>query len=150
MLKPRDTISKLVPYGSPILSRAALSLDLNESMAGCSPRVLAKLGLLSAKDVSLYPQREIGELLVANFLRLSPGQVLLTNGIDEALSLLFGTYLGKGDELLFADPTFVMYPMLGETLGAQIVRVHSSEDLRLPVAGLLAGISPSTRVIVIA
>src|SRR5208282_5217590 len=137
MLKPRDQIAALSPYHSPIVSRAGLSLDLNESMAGCSPRVLARLRSLSAKDVSLYPQREIGERLVANFLRLSPEQVLLTNGMDEALSLLFGTYLGKGDELLFADPTFVMYPILGETLGAQIVRVRSSEDLRLPVAGLL-------------
>jgi histidinol-phosphate/aromatic aminotransferase/cobyric acid decarboxylase-like protein len=28
--------------------------------------------------------------------------------------------VGPGDELLFADPTFVMYPMLGEALGAQM------------------------------
>jgi histidinol-phosphate aminotransferase len=150
MLKPRETIAKLSPYRSPIFSRAGLSLDLNESMAGCSPRVLARLRSLSARDVSLYPEREIGERLVANFLRLSPDQVLLTNGMDEALSLLFATYLGDADELLFADPTFVMYPVLGEALGARVVRVQSSEDLALPVAGLLAGISPRTRVIAIA
>jgi len=150
MLKPRDLIAGLSPYHSPIVSRAGLSLDLNESMAGCSPRVLARLRSLSAADLSLYPQREIGERLIANFLRLAPEQVLLTNGIDEALSLLFSTYLGPGDELLFADPTFVMYPMLGEALGAQVVRVQSSEDLTLPVADLLTRISPRTRVIVIA
>ena len=117
MLKPRATIAGLGPYHSPIVSRAGLSLDLNESMAGCSPRVLARLRSLSAADVSLYPQREAGERLIANFLRIAPEQVLLTNGIDEALSLLFSTYLGAGDELLFADPTFVMYPMLGAGAG---------------------------------
>ena len=150
MLKPRPQIAGLSPYHSPIVSRAGLSLDLNESMAGCSPRVLARLRSLSAAEVSLYPQRESGEQLVANFLRIAPEQVLLTNGMDEALSLLFATYLSPGDELLFADPTFVMYPMLGAALGAQVVRLPSGEDLTLPVADLLARISPRTRVIAIA
>ena len=150
MLKPRESIAKLSPYHSPIVSRAGLSLDLNESMAGCSPRVLARLRSLSAADLSLYPQREVGERLVANFLRIAPEQVLLTNGMDEALSLLFASYLGPGDELLFADPTFVMYPTLGEGLGAQVVRQQSAEDLALPIADFLARISPRTRVIAIA
>jgi histidinol-phosphate aminotransferase len=127
-----------------------MSLDLNESMAGCSPRVLARLRSLTASDVSLYPERGAGERLVADFLRAPPEQVLLTNGMDEALSLLFATYLGSGDELLFADPTFVMYPMLGAAAGAQVVRVPSGEDLTLPIANLLARITPHTRVIAIA
>jgi histidinol-phosphate aminotransferase len=150
VLKPRASIAGLSPYHSPIVSRAGLSLDLNESMVGCSPRVLARLRSLSAADVSLYPQREVGERLIANFLRIAPEQVLLTNGMDEALSLLFTTYLGPGDELLFADPTFVMYPVLGEALGAKVVRLQPGEDLTLPVADFLARISPRTRVIAIA
>src|ERR1035437_2117832 len=150
MLKPRELIASLSPYHSPISSRAGLSLDLNESMAGCSPRVLARLRSLSAAEVSMYPQREVGERLVANFLNIPPEQVLLTNGIDEALSLLFTSYLGAGDELLFADPTFVMYPMLGKALGAQMVRLKSGEDLALPVADLLARVWPRPRVIAVA
>jgi len=150
MLKPRELIAGLNPYHSPITSRAGLSLDLNESMAGCSPRVLARLRSLSAAELSMYPQREVGERRIANFLNIGPEQVLLTNGIDEALSLLFTSYLAAGDELLFADPTFVMYPMLGKALGAQVVRLQSGEDLALPVADLLARVSPRTRVIAIA
>jgi histidinol-phosphate aminotransferase len=150
MLKPRELIASLSPYHSPIGSRAGLSLDLNESMAGCSPRVLARLRSLSAAELSMYPQREVGERLIANFLNIAPEQVLLTNGIDEALSLLFTSYLAAGDELLFADPTFVMYPMLGKALGAQVVRLQSGEDLALPAVDLLTRISPRTRVIAIA
>jgi histidinol-phosphate aminotransferase len=162
MLKPREVISRLCPYHSPIVSRAGLSLDLNESMAGCSPRVLERLRSLTAAEVSLYPEREIGERLVANFLELAPEQVLLTNGMDEALSLLFTTYLSgsdgdsglaeklASDELMFADPTFVMYSMLGESLGAQMVRLASGESLALPVADFLARISARTRLIAIA
>jgi histidinol-phosphate aminotransferase len=150
MLGPRESIAKLSPYRSPIVSREGLSLDLNESMFGCSPRVLARLRSLSAAEVSLYPKRELGERLIADFLGVAPEQVLLTNGMDEGLSLLFSTYLGAGDELLFADPTFVMYPTLGAGLGAKVVRVASAEDLKLPVTDLLANVSARTRVIAIA
>ncbi|MGA3089031.1 MAG: histidinol-phosphate transaminase [Terriglobales bacterium] len=150
MLKPRPSIAELSPYRSPIVSRDGLSLDLNESMAGCSARVQARLRSLAVANLSLYPQRETGERLVADFLRLAPEQVLLTNGMDEALSLLFATYLGAGDELLFADPTFVMYPMLGQALGATLVRVQSAEDMVFPAAAVLARISPRTRLIAIA
>ena len=150
MLKPRASIAGMSPYQSPIVSRAGLSLDLNESMAGCSPRVLARLRSLTAADVSLYPEREAGERTLANFLGIPPEQLLLTDGMDEALSLLFATYLGENDELLFAEPTFVMYPMLGEALGARAVRVRSREDMVLPTAALLSRISPRTRVIAIA
>src|ERR1700722_2240479 len=150
MLTPRDSVAGLSPYRSPITSRDGLSLDLNESMAGCSPSVLSRLHSLSAADLSLYPNRDAGERLIADFLHLAPEQVLLTNGMDEALSLLFATYLGPADELLFADPTFVMYPILGHALGAQIVRLQSGENLALPVADFLNRISPRTRVITIA
>src|SRR3981081_4708432 len=150
MLKPRESIARLSPYTSPIASPEGLSLARNARTAGCSPRALARLRSLSAAALSLYPQREVGEGLVANFLGIAPEQVLLTNGMDEALSLLFTSYLGPNDELLFADPTFVMYPMLGEAIGAQVVRLQSGEDLALPVADFLARISPRTRVIAIA
>ena len=112
--------------------------------------MLARLRSLSAAEVSLYPERDVGERLGAKFLGVVPEQILLTNGMDEALALLFTAYLGPGDELLFADPTFVMYPMLGEALGAHVVRLQSGEDLALPVANLLSRISPRTRVVAIA
>jgi histidinol-phosphate aminotransferase len=150
MLKPRSSIQNLHPYHSPILTRDALSLDLNENMAGCSPHVLARLRALTVQDVSLYPQREEGEKIVAKFLGIAPEQVLLTNGMDDALALLFSAYLGRGDELMFADPTFVMYPMLGQACGANVMRLASGEDLELPVAEFLRDISPRTRLIAIA
>ncbi len=156
MLKPRVPIQNLHPYHSPIGSRAGLALDLNENASGCSPRVLARLRALTAEEVSRYPKREIGEQLVGKFLGITPEQVLLSNGMDDALAQMFAAYLssapeqGVGDELLFADPTFVMYPMLGQACGAKVVRLQSGEDLSLPVADFLKRISPRTRLIAIA
>ncbi len=150
MLKPRSCIQSLHSYHSPIVSREGMALDLNENAMGCSPRVLARLRTLSAEEVARYPKREIGEQVVADFLEIAAEQVLLTNGMDDALAQLFAAYLAPGDELLFANPTFVMYSMLGASCGAKIVRLRSAEDLALPVADFLKHISPHTRVIAIA
>jgi histidinol-phosphate aminotransferase len=150
MLKPRESIAALEPYWSPIASRDGLSLDLNENLAGCSPRVLARLRTLGAADIARYPQREIGERLVANFLGVNPEAVLLTNGVDETLCLLFSTYLREGSELLFSDPTFVMYPILGQAFGARLVRVPAGEGFAFPAGEILSRISPRTHGIAIA
>ena len=95
MLKPRVPIQNLHPYHSPIGSRAGLALDLNENASGCSPRVLARLRALTAEEVSRYPKREIGEQLVGKFLGITPEQVLLSNGMDDALAQMFAAYLSS-------------------------------------------------------
>ena len=150
MLKPRESITTLAPYRSPLGDREGIHLDLNENAAGCSERVLTRLRTLTSADISRYPNREDGERVVAKFLGLPPEQVLLTNGIDEGLYLLSATYLGEGDEMLFADPTFVMYPIYGHSTGARVVRVASDEDFAFPAGKILAAISPRTRLITIA
>lgn len=150
MLKPRAAIAALAPYTSPISSRAGLNLDLNENLAGCSPRVLAQLRKVSVEEVARYPQRELGERLVAEFLGVAPEKLLLTNGVDEALTVLFAAYLSENSEIILADPTFVMYPMLGQAFGAQLVQVPPVADFALPTAEILTRVSPRTRVIAIA
>jgi histidinol-phosphate aminotransferase len=150
MLKPRESITSLAPYRSPLDERLAINLDLNENTAGCSPRVLARLRSMSMQEISRYPDRERGERAVARFLGVDPAQVMLTNGIDDALLLLFSAYLSNGDEMILADPTFVMYAIYGQAIGAHLVRVQSREDLKFPTAEVLAQISPRTRMIAVA
>ena len=150
MLKPRDCIASLDAYRSPVGDRSGLNLNLNENAAGCSERVLARLGTLTSRDVSMYPNREAGERLIASFLGVSPDQLLLTNGIDEGLYLLSATYLAESGEMLFADPTFAMYPIYGHSTGARLIRILAEDDFAFPAAGILNAISSRTRLITIA
>src|SRR5258708_11106224 len=150
MLKSRECVAALDPDRSPIGNRTGIKFDLNENAVGWSERVLARLRSLTARDVWMYPNREGGEHLVASFLGVQAEQLLLTNGIDEGLYLLAATYLAEGDEMLLADPTFVMYPIYGHSTGAQVVRVMAEEDFAFPTRKILAAISPRTRLITIA
>src|SRR3954470_15721269 len=150
MLKPRKAIESMPSYHSPSGGRLGLNLDLNENTGGCSPRVLRKLASLETTDISQYPDREAGERLVARFFRVSPEQVLLTNGVDEALQLFALTYLSEGDEVIVTDPTFNMYPLDVAMSGATLVSAQSERDFSFPLEKVLAAITPRTKMIAIA
>ncbi|HXZ80374.1 MAG TPA: histidinol-phosphate transaminase [Terriglobales bacterium] len=150
MLKPRESIRCLSAYHAPAAGRSGLNLDLNENTGGCSPRVLQRLKSLTTLDIARYPEREQGERLVADFLGLSPEQVLLTNGVDEALHLLAETYLGEGDEAILIAPTFTMYPIYIQATGARIVEIPCAEDFAYPTDRVLQAINSRTRLIAIA
>lgn len=150
MLEPRKAVKTLDAYRSPLAGRQGLRLDLNESTIGCSPRVLARLRSLDAEALARYPEREPVEGEVADFLRLEPAQVLLTNGVDEAIHLLCSTYLEPGDEAIIVVPTFDMYAIFARAEGARLVQVLAGENFAFPLEGLLARISERTRLIAVA
>jgi histidinol-phosphate aminotransferase len=127
-----------------------MRLDFNENTAGCSPRVLARLKSLTADDLAKYPEREPVERIVAGVLGLDAAQVLLTNGVDEAIHLLCQTYLDPGDELLIPAPTYSMYEVYAGAAGAKTVSVQADETLSFPADALIKAITPRTRVIAIA
>ncbi len=150
MLKVRRCVREMREYHSPLSSPAIdLRLDMNENTTGCSPRVLAKLNSMDARTLALYPRREPGERLVAEFLSVAPDQVLLTNGADEAIDLLCRAYLNPGDEIIVVTPAFAMYEVFAQIEDAKIVRVPAGPEFSFPTERVLDAISPQTRIIVI-
>ncbi|MFB3915925.1 MAG: histidinol-phosphate transaminase [Terriglobales bacterium] len=150
MLSARDAVLRLKEYHPPLGGRRGMRLDFNENTSGCSPRVLAKLRAMDGETLSRYPEREPVEAAVAEFLRLEPPQILLTNGVDEAIHLLCETYLEPGDEVLIAVPTFSMYEVYALATGAKVTTIPYEPDFHYPTEALLRSISPRTRMIAIA
>jgi histidinol-phosphate aminotransferase len=150
MLEARAAVKNLHVYRPPLAGRQGLRLDFNESTIGCSPRVLAQLRALDAETLARYPEREPVEAEVASFLGLDAAQVLLTNGVDEAIHLLCSTYLDPGDEAIIVVPTFAMYALFAQAEGARVVQVLSGENFAFPLEELLSRIGPRTRLIAVA
>src|SRR5258707_14206838 len=150
MLEARDAVKNLHAYRPTLAGRMGLRLDFNESTVGCSPRVLARLRSLDAELLARYPEREPVEKVVAGFLGLDPAQVLLTNGVDEAIHLLSSTYLDPGDEALIVVPTFAMYAISGQAERARVVELRAGDNFTFPEKDLLTQLSPRTRLIAVA
>jgi histidinol-phosphate aminotransferase len=150
MLKPRNAVSAIPAYHPPLAGREGLRLDFNENTVGCSPRVLERLRRLRPDDLARYPERQPIEATVANFLSISASELLLTNGIDEAIHLLCQTYLTPGDEALIIVPTYSMYRIYISAAGAQVISIPADNDFQLPLNALRDCVSDRTRLIAIA
>src|ERR1700683_2006866 len=121
MLEARAAVESLHAYRPPLAGRRGLRLDFNESTIGCSPRVLARLRSLDYEKLARYPERDTVEAELAAFFGLDASQVLLTNGVDEAIHLLCSTYVDPGDEAIIVVPTFAMYAIFAQAEGARVI-----------------------------
>jgi histidinol-phosphate aminotransferase len=148
--KPRARVRAMKEYHPPLGSRDALRLDFNENTLACSPKVREVLAQISAGALTRYPEREPVEARVATHLGLRAEQVALTNGVDEAIHVLFETFLEDGDELLLPVPTYTMYEVYASSTDARVAVVQAADDLQFPFERLLAAITPRTKVIAVA
>jgi len=150
MLSARKAVQQMREYHPPLAGRTGLRLDFNENTEGCSPRVMARIREITADQLARYPEREPVEAIAAAHLGLAAEQVLLTNGVDEGIHLLCEAFLEPHDEIIVVTPTFSMYEIFAEATGAKVVRVQCGEDLRFPLAKVLASITAATRMIAVA
>ncbi len=147
---PRARVQAMKEYHPPLGSREGLRLDFNENTLACSPKIREVLGQISAGALTRYPEREPVEAMVAAHFGLRVEQVALTNGIDEAIHVLFEAFLDAGDELLLPVPTYTMYEVYASATDAHAVAVQAGDDLQFPLDRLLDAITPRTKIIAIA
>ena len=149
-LQPRAGVLRMKEYHPPLGDRSGLRLDFNENTLACSPKVREVLGSISAAELTKYPERAPVEALVAQHYGRRPEEVLLTNGVDEAIHVLCQAYLNPGDALLLPVPTYSMYEVYGSGAEARVDRVPAGENFGFPIDALIEAITPQTRLIAIA
>ena len=93
-MKPHLPVRKAIllrrTYEAPAEGRAdKIRLDFNENTTGCSAAVRRALARLSAKQIATYPEYEASTRKLARYFRVSPEELLLTNGGDDALRVFF-------------------------------------------------------------
>ena len=151
--QPKPGILDIAPY-VPGKSGAAgarvYKLSSNESPLGPSPAA-RKAYAESADTLALYPDGSATALreAIARRYGLAADRIVCGAGSDELLQLLAHAYLGPGDEGLYSQHGFLVYPIVIAANGAKAVtakeRDHTSD-----VDALLAGVSPRTRIVFLA
>lgn len=98
--------------------------------------------------VQRYPSVGALERAIADSLGISPEQVVLTAGGDEAIDRVCRTYLEPGREAIVPAPTFEMIGRYARLTGA-VVCTPAWDGPRFPLAQVLDAISPRTAVIAV-
>ena len=152
-------VASLRPYepGKPIetLERelgvsGAVKLASNENPLGPSPRALEAVRQ-ALGSLHRYPDGACFRLRdkLAERLAVASGQLVFGCGADELLELVAKAFLGPGDECLFAWPSFAMYPIVTQGMGATPVAVPLDADLVHDLDAMARALTPRTRVAIV-
>ncbi|UCG81842.1 MAG: histidinol-phosphate transaminase [Desulfobacterales bacterium] len=136
-MKVPDYIDRLKPYvpGKPTeeLEREygiadSIKLASNENPIGPSPKALEAIrGAL--KNLHRYPDGSSYYLRkrLAEKLKVAFDEIVVGNGSNEIIELLVRTFLGKGDEVIMPEPSFLMYEIMIQAGGGRPVKVPLKE-----------------------
>ncbi|HWM24758.1 MAG TPA: histidinol-phosphate transaminase [Chthoniobacterales bacterium] len=127
-----------------------IKLASNENPLGPSPKALAAMrGAL--ESAHLYPDGGgyyLREALAAK-LGCTRDHIILGSGSNEIIEFLGHAFLNRGDDVITSEHAFIAYKLVAAVFGARTIEVPSP-DLRHDLDGMIAAITPRTRLIFIA
>jgi histidinol-phosphate aminotransferase len=130
--------------------KSIVKLASNENPRGPSPRVLAAIAQ-AASEVTRYPDGNAFALKAALSERLgvAPSQIVLGNGSNDVLELVTQAYLRAGDETVYAQHAFAVYPLATQARGGVGIEVPA-RDFGHDLPQMRAAITPRTRIVFVA
>ena len=150
-LPVRQAILDRRTYEAPAEGRSdKVRLDFNENTSGCSPAVRRALAKLTVKQLAMYPEYQKPTERLARYFGVSPKELLLTNGGDDALRVFFDTFVEPNTSILICEPTFPMYRYWAEIAGAQVCALRYGANMEFPIAEVLEALRNNPRVLFIA
>jgi len=159
MISVSENIKSISPYvpGKPIEEverelgiTGTIKLASNENPLGPSPKAIAAVKKV-LDGLNRYPDGSGFYLsgALAKKYGVDPGQVILGNGSNELIELVVRTFVQAGDEIVSADPSFVVYKMITQAAGGTNV-VVPCKDSRHDLDAMAERISPKTKIVFIA
>ena len=161
---PNDVVAKLKAYDPghdlPALRRRLgpiVELGSNENSFGPSPRVFDALRNVSAEEIWRYPD-PLGLSLrraLAAKLDVDASNLVLGNGSHELLMLIAQCFAQPGDEVVFSEFGFAVFPIATAAVGATPVRVPAlALDHEMSrghdLDAIAAAVTPRTKIVFVA
>jgi len=151
---PRAGVLDIPPY-VPGRSKATggsrvHKLSSNETPLGASPKAIAAYKA-AAEKLELYPEDTAPSLRAAigRVMGLAPERLVCGTGSDEMLNLLAHAYVGPGDEGIYSEHGFLVYPIAITAAGGVPVKVPE-KNLVADVDAILAAVTERTKIVFLA
>lgn len=127
-----------------------LKLSSNENPLGPSDKAKDAVAR-AAHDLHRYPSTDHASLRAAigEVWGVDPSRIICGNGSGEILKLLAEAYAGKGDEIIFTEHGFSMYPIYAHSCGATPVVVPERERV-VDVDAILGACNKKTKIVFLA
>ncbi len=93
--------------------------------------------------------REASAQYYSDKFGVTPPNVMITSGVSGGLFLALLATVNPGDEVLFADPYFVMYKHLVSLLGGRPVAINTYPDFKLTPEAVEAAVTDRSKLLII-
>ncbi|WP_040725082.1 histidinol-phosphate transaminase [Thiomicrorhabdus sp. Kp2] len=125
-------------------------LASNENPLGCSEHALKAIEN-ELQNIARYPDGSAYDLKarLAEFLKVQKEQIAVGNGSNELLELVARVFAGPGDEIIYSQYAFAVYPISAQVVGATGVEVPA-KNWGHDLTAMLAAITDKTKIIYIA
>lgn len=143
-------IENYVPGKSKIGGKKAIKLSSNENALGASPLALEAYKM-HASELFRYADGSctmLREGLAAKY-KIEANRIVCGAGSDELIALLTMSFASVGDEVIYSEHGFLMYPISAQKVGAVAIKAPE-KNLKADVDSLIAAISPKTKIIFLA
>jgi histidinol-phosphate aminotransferase len=142
--KPIDELRRELGLGD------VVKLASNESPLGPSPLAL-EAARRALADIARYPDGNGFYLkqALAGRLGVSPAQLTLGNGSNDVLEFVVRAFAGPGQEVIYSQHAFAVYPLATRAVGAAGVQVPA-RDFAHDLDAMLRAVTPRTRVVFVA
>ena len=129
---------------------AMIKLASNENPFGPSPLALEAIRAAAA-EVNLYPDNDASELRQALAARhqLDEQQIFIADGSLGILDVIARTLLVPGTNCISSERSFISYPIVTRTIGAQFVGVPMRNDA-YDLDAIASAINEQTRAVILA
>ena len=140
-------------YHPPLEGRSPnkhLLLDFNEKTTD-SPDIIKNsiIDYVKSNNMNTYPK--YGNILnkLAKYAWVSSDNLMITNGIDQWIDIVFRACAGIWDEVIIPNPTFAMYEQSANIQNVKILKPEYTFDKWFPFNEVLSSITEKTKLIVI-
>jgi histidinol-phosphate aminotransferase len=110
-----------------------IKLNTNENPYQCSPKVKAAVGRVVQHGLQKYPDplATAFRIRAGELLGVPSDWILCGNGSDDILTIVTRAFVGPGDAVRFANPTYLLYRTLAALQGAGCDVVNYEDDWSL-------------------
>ena len=111
-----------------------VKLNTNENSYRASERVYEAIRQAAERGLARYPD-PLGKAVrqeAAKLFGVDPESILCGNGSDDLLTILVRTFVGRGELIRMAYPSYILYETLAEIQGAFCEKISFNADWTLP------------------
>lgn len=146
-------IQAMKAYKPPIDGRSTykgLLLNFNERTKQPTATLKAIKQHLDNFRPQLYPEYFDLTGIIAKYAGVNSTEVMITNGTDQAIDIIFRTFTDVNDKVVIPEPSFAMFRQAASLSGNRIVNpLYGKNNLSFPTQELLGSVENTVKLIVI-